>query len=423
VKVALEAHDKAPGSGIVAIYYRLNAGDIKKIEREGINRLQLSKDGRVSTYKFAFEKEGIHKLEFWAEDLAGNKSDPVTLTIKIDKTPPAVQLSPYDDTHTGSVTINWSVSDTLSDVANCQVFVNDSVISTSSSGARSLGPGSYKVRVEAEDRAGNRNSSSKKYAITPLLSLPQLEVSVETRDFGKVEVGSSASRNFTITNRGDAELKGSIQCSSGNCGAFSFSPSSFSLGKQETSRITVRFSPSQEKTYRAVIGIESNGGNTSVTLEGGSIQWSSYLSDIQESSVQVGWGSFHKDMFSKRGETRAFILDGKTYQKGLDTHAPAHVIYNLNGQFKRFQSFVGLWDSGNPDRGVPGDPAETRGSVRFIVVLNGQQVYDSGVMRWDTPAKSIDIDVSGAQILELRVMDVEDLAYDWSIWADAKLLK
>jgi len=148
-----------------------------------------------------------------------------------------------------------------------------------------------------------------------------------------------------------------------------------------------------------------------------------HLSDIKESSVQVGWGSFHKNIFSKRGETRAFILDGKTYQKGLDTHAPAHVIYNLNGQFKRFQSFVGLWDSGNPDRGVPGDPAETRGSVRFIVVLDGQQVYDSGVMRWDTTAKSIDIDVSGAQILELRVMDVEDLAYDWSIWADAKLLK
>jgi len=153
------------------------------------------------------------------------------------------------------------------------------------------------------------------------------------------------------------------------------------------------------------------------------LEWGSYLSDIQESSVQVGWGSFHKDIFSKRGETRAFILDGKTYQKGLDTHAPAHVIYNLNGQFKRFQSFVGLWDSGNPDRGVPGDPAGTRGSVRFIVVLDGQQVYDSGVMRWDTPAQFINIDVSGGQILELKVMDVGNLAYDWSIWADAKLLK
>jgi len=153
------------------------------------------------------------------------------------------------------------------------------------------------------------------------------------------------------------------------------------------------------------------------------VEWGSYLSDIQESSVQVGWGSFHKDIFSKRGETRAFILDGKTYQKGLDTHAPAHVIYNLNGQFKRFQSLVGLWDSGNPDRGVPGDPARTRGSVRFIVMLDGQQVYDSGVMRWDTPAQFINIDVSGGQILELRVMDVDNLAYDWSIWADAKLLK
>ena len=153
------------------------------------------------------------------------------------------------------------------------------------------------------------------------------------------------------------------------------------------------------------------------------LEYVCHLSNIQESSVQVGWGSFHKNMFSKRGETRAFILDGKTYQKGLDTHAPARVVYSLNGKFTRFQSLVGLWDSGNPDRGVPGDFAGNRGSVRFIVVLDDQQVYDSGVMRWDTPAKSIDIDVSGAQILELRVMDVDDLAYDWSIWADAKLLK
>jgi hypothetical protein len=178
-----------------------------------------------------------------------------------------------------------------------------------------------------------------------------------------------------------------------------------------------------ERLKEEGIKVKSDDDSESRTVTVLSPEWGSHLSDIQESSVQVGWGSFHKDMFSKRGETRAFILGGKTYQKGLDTHAPAHVIYNLNGQFKKFQSFVGLWDSGNPDRGLPGDFAGNRGSVRFIVVLDGQQVYDSGVMRWDTPAKSIDIDVSGAQILELRVMDVENLAYDWSIWADAKLLK
>jgi inositol-phosphate transport system substrate-binding protein len=152
-----------------------------------------------------------------------------------------------------------------------------------------------------------------------------------------------------------------------------------------------------------------------------------YLSDIKESRVEVGWGSFHKDFFSKRGEKFDFILDGKTYKKGLDTHAPAKIIYNLNGQFTRFQSFVGLWDSGNEDRGVLRDFAGKRGSVRFIVVLYKKEkstyAYDSGVMYWDTRAKFIDIDVSGVQTLELIVKDVEDLAYDWSIWADAKLLK
>ena len=120
--------------------------------------------------------------------------------------------------------------------------------------------GGHTLKISSED-------DSETASVTVLLPA-RLEVSVERKDFGKVEVGSSASQSFTITNRGEAELEGHIQCSSGDCEAFSFSPSSFSLGKQGTSRITVRFSPSQAKEYLAVIGIESNGGNASVRLIG-----------------------------------------------------------------------------------------------------------------------------------------------------------
>jgi len=120
--------------------------------------------------------------------------------------------------------------------------------------------GEYSVKVRSEDDSET--------ASVAVFSPAQLEVSARTRDFGEVEVGSSANQSLTITNSGDSKLEGRIQCSSGDCAAFTFSPSSFSLGKQETSRITVRFSPSQEKTYRAVIGIESNGGSCTISLTG-----------------------------------------------------------------------------------------------------------------------------------------------------------
>jgi WD40 repeat protein len=121
--------------------------------------------------------------------------------------------------------------------------------------------GEYSVKVKSDDDSET--------ASVAVLSPAQLEVSARTRDFGEVDVGSSPSWSFTITNSGDAELKGTIRCSSGDCAAFTFSPSSFSLGKQETSRITVRFSPSQVKEYSAVMVIESNGGDASIRLVGG----------------------------------------------------------------------------------------------------------------------------------------------------------
>lgn len=125
-----------------------------------------------------------------------------------------------------------------------------------------------------------------------------------------------------------------------------------------------------------------------------------------------------KDAF--RG--RPIVIRGTTYQRGLHTHAPALVSYNLNRQFKRFESDIGLWDAGNPNRGVPGDFAGDRGSVIFQVWLDGKKVYDSGVMDWDD-RKSISVSVAGAQQMDLIVETVENNRWDWSVWGGAKLIK
>jgi hypothetical protein len=64
---------------------------------------------------------------------------------------------------------------------------------------------------------------------------------------------------------------------------------------------------------------------------------------------------------------KPIILGGTTYRKGLSTHAPAKISYNLDGKYKRFENIIGLWDSGSSNRGVLGDFAGKRGSVAFQV--------------------------------------------------------
>ncbi len=143
-----------------------------------------------------------------------------------------------------------------------------------------------------------------------------------------------------------------------------------------------------------------------------------YLSDLQPDFVEVGHGSFERDAF--RGNHK-IILNGIVYDKGLSTHAPARLIFRLNEKYSGFDSYIGLWDSGNRNRGVSGDFAGQKGSVCYRVFLDGRKAYDSGVLRW-SDMKHISISVKGARQMELIVDKVDNNHWDWSVWGDAKLV-
>jgi endo-alpha-N-acetylgalactosaminidase len=137
-------------------------------------------------------------------------------------------------------------------------------------------------------------------------------------------------------------------------------------------------------------------------------------------SESVGWGSMEKDIFAGEYPIK---LGGVTYKKGLHTHAPAKITYSLNGRYSRFESYVGLWDSGNPKRGKKNDPAGTKGSIVVQVFLDGVKKYDSGLLGWrDT--RHIQLSVIGARTMDLVVTDGGDGAgWDWAVWGNPKLYK
>ena len=108
---------------------------------------------------------------------------------------------------------------------------------------------------------------------------------------------------------------------------------------------------------------------------------------------------------------RRMQMDPKQYSKGVGVHAESHIKININKKYSSFHAEVGV-----------DEESGTKGEVRFIVIADGQEVFNSGVMRPWTATKTIDINVSEIDVLELKVSKENDDEWDHANWADAFLI-
>ncbi|MBI4835472.1 MAG: NPCBM/NEW2 domain-containing protein [Planctomycetes bacterium] len=147
-----------------------------------------------------------------------------------------------------------------------------------------------------------------------------------------------------------------------------------------------------------------------------------YLSDISPSSVKeyptlydpdhiiFPW-NYQKDRNVMK--TGPISVKGKKFYKGLGVHANCELTYKLDGKFRKFIATVGLDDT-----------AEGKGTVQFVVYLDGKKAYESKVMKGDSAPETINLDTSGAKELKLVLNDGGDLhILDRAAWAGARLLK
>jgi chitodextrinase len=142
---------------------------------------------------------------------------------------------------------------------------------------------------------------------------------------------------------------------------------------------------------------------------------STYISDLSWVGTPTnGWGPVEKDMSNggkRGGDGKTITLNGVTYAKGLGVNANSKVTYNLGGNYLRFISDVGVDDE------VGG-----RGSVVFQVWGDGVKIYDSGLMTGSSATKTVNVDVTGVNQLQLVVTDGGDnINYDHGDWAGAYL--
>lgn len=138
-----------------------------------------------------------------------------------------------------------------------------------------------------------------------------------------------------------------------------------------------------------------------------------WVSDMTDLTVQSnGWGPVERNLSNGEngaGDGKTITLNGATYQKGIGVHATAQLSIPLSKRYSRFRADVGI-----------DDEVGTKGKAVFEVVADDQIVWSSGEMTGASDTRTLAVDVTGVNVLQLRcVSDVKDYAH--GDWAHARL--
>ncbi|REB04781.1 DUF5011 domain-containing protein [Sporosarcina sp. BI001-red] len=175
------------------------------------------------------------------------------------------------------------------------------------------------------------------------------------------------------------------------------------------------FTVSKTGTYHVDYAVTDSDGNTvTKTREVYVYSDFAFVSDTNWKSAQTAWSTVNKDHASSGGPIKV-VVNGATkeFTKGIGTHANSTIVYDLAGEnYDYFETFVGI------DRNIV---ENSNSSVTFKVLADGQEVYNSGVMKYNTEAKLVRVPLKGVKELTLIANDSSNgNASDHANFADAK---
>lgn len=121
---------------------------------------------------------------------------------------------------------------------------------------------------------------------------------------------------------------------------------------------------------------------------------SMYLSDLPWAYATSTFQTVYRD---RTYYDTPLSVHGQIYPKGLWANSVAHVDYYLGGGCTTLTSDLGIDDS-----------ARGTGTVEYVVVADGAEIYDSGVITNATPTVRLRVDLAGARTLTIEVADGGD---------------
>jgi alpha-galactosidase len=134
-----------------------------------------------------------------------------------------------------------------------------------------------------------------------------------------------------------------------------------------------------------------------------------YLSTLDLTKMTAGWGQPQPD---KSIQSNPLTIVGRTFERGVGSHANSVMYIDLKKTAKRFTAFVGVDDE------VKDAPA----TIKFRIFGDGKQLFNSGIMKAGQVPEKVDIDLAGISTLVLIVNNAGDnVNYDHADWADAKI--
>jgi hypothetical protein len=105
-------------------------------------------------------------------------------------------------------------------------------------------------------------------------------------------------------------------------------------------------------------------------------------------------------------------LDGQTYARGVGTHAPARILYEIPEGYAWFEAVVGV-----------DDETGGRGTTVASIALDGRPVYQSPELRGGGSAAVARIPLDGARQIQLEANSTADgQRFDHVSWGDARLV-
>ena len=170
--------------------------------------------------------------------------------------------------------------------------------------------------------------------------------------------------------------------------------------------------------------------------------------DVGEMQISLGVQTYSAPVKNKAVTGEMLSIAGEKFKKGVGVHSQSSLKIKVNDGHQ-FTAKVGVNDSKidygseqitsipltdgkriyyeitNTQKqfvGVEGhNGGVDNGSVVFVLLHNGKEVYNSGVMRAGDPVKDVDIKLKGG-ILEMVVEDADDgESGDHAVWADAQI--
>lgn len=134
------------------------------------------------------------------------------------------------------------------------------------------------------------------------------------------------------------------------------------------------------------------------------------LSDLNPLRVSHGW---RQPELRRTFTGKGLVVKGKHYADGVGMPTNSEIEFEVGAAYDNFSGAVGLDD----------EYTNAEGTVEFVAVGDGRELWKSGPVKKEDGAKPFRIDVKGVRQLALRVSRIGEGGRIHADWVDAKLTR